>query len=169
MLHRVCHRRQVDFERRRRNGRSWYRIRRSSIRFILALFGLRHLRERAGARLDVLTHEPADRVDESAKLERFRQVVVSVDPFGLNLVKRLERPYQQNYRYVAELRTLFYELAQLITVLARHENIGQHQIRIDFGQLALRVISIADSHHLYAFIGESAVYDLLDCYAVIGE
>jgi hypothetical protein len=96
-------------------------------------------------------------------------MVVSVHPLGLKLIKRLECPYKQDHGYMAELRTLFYKLAQLVTVLARHENIGQHQIRIDFGQLALRVISIADSHHLYAFIGESAVYDFLDCYAVIGE
>jgi hypothetical protein len=96
-------------------------------------------------------------------------VRVGFDPLRFVVIERLERADQQHHRDVAELRALLYEVAKLVAILARHEDVCEHQVGVDFLHLPLGQVAAADGDDFDPLIFESLIDHLVNGDAVIGE
>ena len=67
------------------------------------------------------------------------------------------------------LRSRLDELADLVAVPARHEDVGEDEIEGVLAQLPKGKFTVADGDDIDSFIGERQVDDLLNRDAVIGQ
>jgi hypothetical protein len=70
---------------------------------------------------------------------------IRLNAFRLSLIERFKRTYQKHDRHIAKLSALLDGFAKLIAVLPRHEDVGQHEIRVDLRQSPLCLIAVADA------------------------
>jgi hypothetical protein len=92
---------------------------------------------------------------------------VGLNPAGFSLVEGLESANEENDRDVAIMGVLLYVLAEFIPVLAGHENIGEHKIRVYLTQSPLRHLAVTHRDDLYPLIGKGEVNNLLNSNAVV--
>jgi hypothetical protein len=88
-------------------------------------------------------------------------VAIRFDTARLGLVKGLKSTDEQDNRNILEGRGVFNELAELVSILPRHEDIGQDKVRVDLGQTALGHFAVAYGNDIDAFVGKSQVHHFL--------
>jgi hypothetical protein len=103
------------------------------------------------------------------RLERLGQEAVAADPGRALLVERLERAGEQQHGDVAEGRVLLDEVAHLVAVLLRHDDVAEDHVGADFLGLLDGEPPVADGCHLEVLVGEGQLDDLLDRDAVVRQ
>ena len=61
------------------------------------------------------------------------------------------------------------ELADLVAVLLRHDDVAENDVRTDLLDLLDGESAVADGHHVEVLVGEGQLDDLLDRDAVVGK
>ena len=127
--------------------------------------GVRHVRRADRRQLQQLAH-PADHL---ARLERFDEHLVAADRAAPRLVERLERPGQQDDRDPGARRIAPHERSDLVAVLARHADVGQHDVGLVPRDRFDGAGAVADRHDVDVLVRERQLDHALDRGAVVGQ
>jgi hypothetical protein len=95
--------------------------------------------------------------------------IICAGAFGFALIERLKAADQKHHGHAAQPLILFDEFAQLVTIDARHENIGKDYIGRELLQLRQSVLAITNRGDFHAFIREGEVYNSLNGNGIVGE
>ncbi len=103
------------------------------------------------------------------RFEGLGHVTVRAGPARALLIESLEGTGEQQHGDVPELRIVLERLADLVAVLARHDDVSEDQVRPQLPGARHRIVPVADGHQHDVFVGEAEPDDLLDGDAVVGE
>jgi hypothetical protein len=103
------------------------------------------------------------------RLERLGQHAVTTGGRRLGLIDRFERAREQHDRNMRKTRRALDVLRDLVAVLARHADVGQHDVGRRLVQPRDRLVAVADRYDLYVLVGERELDYALDRDAVVGQ
>src|SRR2546425_4380059 len=101
--------------------------------------------------------------------ERLLQYSIRADALRLLFVQRIKRSHQQDHRDVSQLRVRLDELADLVAVAHGHENIREHEVRPQIGNLPYGGFAIADGNNVDTLILQGRRNHLLDVAVVVSN
>jgi hypothetical protein len=113
--------------------------------------------------------ELANLVDESLAFERLCDVAVGARIPRSHFVERLERPRQEKHRDSGECGIVLDRFADLVTVLLRHHDVGEHDVGAQFLRLPDCVIAVVDSDDAEVLAGKRDPDHLLNRDRVVRE
>jgi hypothetical protein len=115
--------------------------------------------------LDDLSHPR----EQCVALEGLGDVAIGARRAGAGLVEGLEGAGEKEDGHVGELGIGLDRLAQLVAVHARHDRVGQDDVRTHLAGLAESVFPVVHHRYLVVLRREDDAHDLLDGDRVIGE
>ena len=89
--------------------------------------------------------------------------------FGALLVERLKSAGQQQDGNVFQLVGRLDELANFIAIFLRHDDVAEHDVRLDGANLVDGLLPVPHGVELEILIGERELDNLLNGNAVVGE
>ena len=92
--------------------------------------------------------------DQCLRLERFREKAFAPGSLGALLIERLERSGQKQYRDVLQVVAALDELANLVPVLLRHDDVAQNDVRSDGTDLVHGLLPISNGMELEILVGK---------------
>ena len=107
--------------------------------------------------------------EELVGVERLGDDRIRADPLRAVPVERLESAGQKNDGDARRGRVSLDRLAHLVSVLLRHDGVGEDQVRADFANAIERSLSIRHAHELVIAVGERQLDHLLNGQAVVGQ
>ena len=105
--------------------------------------------------------------DQRLRLERLGQEPVAADAGGPVLVERLEGAGEEQDRDVGQRRRLLDEVADLVAVLLRHDDVAEDEVRTHVLDLLDRQAPVPHRHDLEVLVRERQLDDFLDGDAVV--
>ena len=108
-------------------------------------------------------------MDEALRFERLRHHRIATGLVGAVGIERLERAGEKDHRDRAVLRMRLHEFADFVSVLLRHDDVGEDDVGAHFGQLLDRLRAVIDRDHFVIAVGKREFDDLLDGDTVIRE
>ena len=113
--------------------------------------------------------ERIDPLDELVRVEGLRDDHVAADPVGALPVEGLEGSGEQDHGDARGGRIALDRFADLVTVLLRHHDVGEDEVRPRGLERFDRLPSVGNAGQLVARSGKRQLDDFLDRQAVVGQ